>query len=111
MTWEVLFMDVHFIDSRVVRFIYSLDKSTFAKVMRVVDLLKKYENNLRMPYSRPIKDGLYELRTRGTHEVRLFYIFYKSNVIILHGYVKKADKIPDKEFHTAMMRRKLIDKS
>ena len=49
---------------------------------------------LRLPHSRALGRGLFELRGR-TSGVRLFYLFRPgSRIVLLDGLVKKRDDIP-----------------
>ena len=56
--------------------------------------------------------NLFELRIRGKDNiVRLFYCFQKNRIIIvLHGFVKKTQKIPRRELELAIQRKKEIEK-
>jgi phage-related protein len=62
-----------------------------------------------MPYSKLVVSGLFELRIRGKQEVRLLYAFNKNSAVILHGFTKKSNKLPTKEFETALKRKALLD--
>ncbi len=92
------------VDPLVEEFIRSLEKPTVSKVARLIDLLEKFGNNLSMPYSKKISKNFFELRIRGSQEVRIFYAFYKGKAILLHGFVKKTQKTPLKEIETAAKR-------
>jgi phage-related protein len=57
-----------------------------------------------MPVCRPLGGGLYEVRTNlaGNRMARvLFYIDKKSRMVLLHGFVKKTQKTPDKDLELA----------
>ncbi len=84
-------------------FIKTLEKSTIAKVVRLVGLLEKFGNCLEYPHSRKLLDKIFELRIRGKQEARVLYSFFdKDTAIILHAYVKKSDKTPRKEVELAL---------
>lgn len=82
-------------------FLESLDKKEIAKVIRTIELLEEFGNNLGLPHSRHMSDGLLELRIRGTREIRIFYCFHKNNAVLLHACIKKAQKTLDKELTRA----------
>lgn len=85
-------------------FLHKLDDNELAKVLRHIELLEEFGNKLGMPHSRHLADGLLELRIRGTRELRIFYCFHKRKAILLHAFVKKTQKTPEKEItraHTA----------
>lgn len=64
---------------------------------------------LGMPLVRKIATDLWEVRsTISSGIVRVFFTVKNSQMILLHGFVKKSDKTPDKEIKTANARKKLI---
>ena len=86
------------------RFVVSLEKPTIGKWLRHLDLLEMYGESLGMPHVRRIGNGLFELRIRGIQEVRTLFVFRNDNVIILHVFIKKTQKIPQKEIMIASNR-------
>jgi len=92
------------IDKTVEKFIMSLEKNTIAKVLRTIDLLEIFNHCLGMPHTRKICPNIFELRVRGKQEIRLMYTFYASEIVILHGFIKKSQKIPRKELEFAMQK-------
>jgi len=56
-------------------------------------------------------DNLFELRIRGKNTfIRLLYCYRKDRIIIvLHGFVKKSQKIPKNELRIAIERKKEIE--
>ena len=61
-----------------------------------------------MPYSKKLLTNLYELRVRGRQKVRIFYCFYQNQAIIVHAFIKKSQKTPQKEIKTALNRIALL---
>jgi len=50
---------------------------------------------------------IYELRITGGKQIRFLFIQYNSQVfLIIHAFVKKTQKIPDKELKIALKRAK-----
>ncbi|MFA6376532.1 MAG: type II toxin-antitoxin system RelE/ParE family toxin [Candidatus Paceibacterota bacterium] len=92
------------LDDLVEEFINYLEKPAIAKVLRVIDLLENFGHGLGMPHSKKITAAIYELRIRGRHEIRFLYCFQGKNIVLLHGFVKKSDKIPKKEIEVAIRR-------
>ncbi|MBP6881678.1 MAG: type II toxin-antitoxin system RelE/ParE family toxin [Candidatus Pacebacteria bacterium] len=82
-------------------FLESLNAIEIAKVIRTIELLEEFGNDLGMPHSRHLSDGLLELRIRGTREIRIFYCFHKKQAVLLHAYIKKTQKTLDKELDRA----------
>jgi len=89
-------MEIILLDSVEV-FLLSLTEKEIAKVIRAIELLNEFGNNLGMPHSKHLSDRLLELRIRGTREIRIFYCFHKSKAILLHACIKKTQKTLDKE--------------
>lgn len=57
-------------------FLESLDMKMRTKALRVISMLKTYGNALREPYSKPLKEGIFELRVSlGSDIIRLLYFF------------------------------------
>lgn len=102
-------MRIHILDSSLEKFIKSLEKLTIAKVLRTIDLLEKFGPKLGLPHSKKISARLFELRIRGVQEVRIFYTFHKSEILLLHGFVKKSLKIPLKEIHNGLQKLIKLD--
>lgn len=79
----------------------SLTDKEVAKAIRTIELLQEFGNNLGMPHSKHLSDGLLELRVRGTREIRVFYCFHKNKAYLLHAFIKKKQKTPTKELKLA----------
>ena len=59
---------------------------------------------LGMPVSRPLGGGLYEVRTalsKNRIARVFFYIDSKSHMVLLHGFIKKSQKSPEKHLSLA----------
>lgn len=102
-------MGIKILDKRLEKFIEGLEKQTIAKVLRTIDLLEKFGERLGPPHTKKISARLFELRVRGLQEVRLFYTFHKPQIFLLHGFIKKSQKTPQKEIQTALQKLKKID--
>jgi phage-related protein len=108
--WENLFeVNVVNIDNSIEEFLQSLDMSTRSKISKNIDLLEAYGNTLRMPHSKKIMPRLYELRIPGENKVRIFYTFHNNTAVLLHGFVKKSDKLPSREVDIALHKLRLLD--
>ena len=81
-----------------------------ADYARLVDLLIEFGPSLRMPHSRAMGGGIFELRPRGREGIgRAFYCFViGQKVIILHAFVKKTQETPEHELKIARKRMKEI---
>src|SRR3989338_6496176 len=94
-------MKIKFFKKRLEDFITSLEKPAVAKILRTLDLLEIFGHELGMPHSRKISNNLFELRIRGTQEIRIFYTFHKNEAILLHGFLKKTEQTQQKEIAIA----------
>ena len=67
-----------------------------------------FGNQLREPHSKPLGDGIYEIRAKVASDItRVLYFFVVNKKIILtNGYVKKKQKTTDKEIALAKKNRK-----
>lgn len=74
-------------------FLLSLEKRTVLRVHKQRDLLAKYGHLLRMPFSRCILPGIFELRVIGQENIRLIYTFRFDSALIFHIFTKKTEKI------------------
>ena len=68
-----------------------------------IKLLEEKGNELREPYSKPLEDGIFELRAKvGTDISRVLYFFYyQGRIILTNGFVKKTQKTPSSEIEKA----------
>ena len=84
-------------------FLDGLEPKMRAKALYGLSVLEEYGNALREPYSKPIGDGLFELRIKFASDItRIFYFFIVGNKIILtNGFVKKTAKTPPSEIKRA----------
>jgi hypothetical protein len=75
-------------------YIIGLEGTAATKAAALVKLVAALGHELRLPHSRSLGEGLYELRDVGTG-VRLFYVLLPENRVLLDGLTKKRDDIPD----------------
>ena len=89
-------------------FLESLDKKMRAKMYREIDLLVENGSELRMPHSRSLGEGIFELRAvLGSDISRTLYFFMSGDKAILtNGFIKKTRKTPGKEIQLAKQYRK-----
>lgn len=95
--YEVIFYDTEDGKTPVKEYLDSLDGKIKAKTFHTIDLLEKFGTELRMPYSRYMGEGIFELRTKqGTNITRIMYFFFVGKRIILtNGFTKKTEKTPN----------------
>ena len=74
----------------------------------MLELLADHGPDLRLPHSRALGNGLFELRPRGKVGIgRAFYCFLVGRrVVIVHAFVKKTKQTPNRELKVARKRVK-----
>ena len=83
-----------------------------AAYARLTGLLMEFGVALRMPHSRAMGDGLFELRPRGQEGIaRVMYCTRVGRrVVILHVFIKKSQKTPKKDLDIARRRQREVAK-
>ena len=80
----------------------------YADFLRLVSLMEEHGADLRLPHSRAMGEGLFELRCKGKEGAG--HAFYCTmigwRIIILHGFIKKTQQTPDPELKIARRRLK-----
>ena len=84
-------------------FILSQNNKMQAKIFTALDLLEYKGPGVREPYSKPLGDGIFEVRAKvGSDISRVLYFFIIGKKIILtNGFVKKTQKTPKREIDRA----------
>ncbi len=76
MKWSVSYLD------SVEEWLDCLDKAQFKSLAKEIKLLELCGSTLKLPHSRPLGDGLFELRERR-FGLRIYYCFIEGAVILL----------------------------
>jgi phage-related protein len=81
-----------------------------AAYVRLTELLEEFGLDLRMPHSRAMGGGLFELRPRGREGIaRVFYCtMVGRRIVVLHSFVKKTQETPKRELDIARKRQKEV---
>ena len=108
MEFEIRFYEKADGTSPAEEFLNALDKPMRIKMVKMISLLGELAFNLREPYSKPIDDGIFELRAQvGNNISRILYFFViGKRVILTNGFIKKTQKTPQKEIELAKKYRK-----
>ena len=101
---------IEYFHPRVKAEIESWPAGVLAAFARIVELLMEFGPNLRMPHSRALGGGLFELKPHGREGIgRVFYCFIVGQrVVILHAFVKKTEDTPKQELRIARKRMKEV---
>lgn len=99
---------IEYFHPRVLAEIESWPVDIVADYARLVELLAEHGPNLRLPHSRTLGDGLFELRPRGRSGIgRAMYCFQRGKrIIVVHAFIKKTQETPAKELKLARKRVK-----
>jgi len=101
---------VEYFHARVQAEIESWPDGILADYARLVELLLEFGPNLKMPHSKAMGKGLFELRPKGKEGIgRAFYCFLVDRrIIILHAFLKKTQTTPQPELSIARKRMKEV---
>lgn len=108
MAWSI-----HYHTEAVESFVLGLPPGLLARYLRLTDMMLEFGANLGMPHTQALSDGLFELRVKGKEGIaRVFYCTLAGQrIIMLHGFIKKSQKIPPKEMKLARERLAEVKKS
>lgn len=86
--------------------VLSLPAAVLADYLHLSELLERFGPALRMPHSKAMGEGLFELRPKGREGIgRVFYCFLIGRkVMVLHSFVKKTQETPARELKVARSR-------
>ena len=92
--------------------ILSLPDGLLGRYLRLTDMMLIHGSNLGLPDTKSLNDGLFELRLKNKEGIgRVFYCTkVGKNIVMLHSFVKKSQKIPKKEIDIALKRLKEVKK-
>ena len=77
------------------------------RMTRLIERLEKEGNKLKMPHSRSIGAGLFELRVGDKNIARTLYAYAVGHqIFLLHAFVKKTPKTPPGAIEIARKRLK-----
>ncbi len=81
-----------------------------ASYTRLTEMLEEFGLDLRIPHSRAMGEGLFELRPRGREGVaRVFYCMQMGRkIIMLHSFIKKSNETPKRELDIARRRQREV---
>ncbi len=87
-------------------FLNSLLPSQQAKILRILTQIKEYGLPSVIPHIRKLSGThLWEIRILGKDNLRVLYAsFQKDSVVILHGFIKKKQKTPERDLNIALNR-------
>ncbi|MCM1129731.1 MAG: type II toxin-antitoxin system RelE/ParE family toxin [Alistipes senegalensis] len=101
---------IHYYSDNVQQDIYSLPPTLKAKYISYSRRMELYGTNLGEPHTKAMGNGLFELRLKGAEGIgRIFYCaVVGKSIFMLHSFIKKTQKTPQKELEIAISRMKEI---
>lgn len=106
MAWQITYYN-----ERIKSAIDDLPAGVRADFARLLQLLGEFGADLRLPHSRAMGSGLFELRPRGREGIAcVFYCMQMGQaIVILHSFVKKTQETPKNELDIATRRMKEVN--
>ena len=97
---------IHFYSERVRNDLTAWPAGIRADFLRLIGLMQEHGADLRMPHSRALGDGLFELRCKGAEGIgRAFYCTVVGRrIVIVHSLIKKTQETPQAELRLARKR-------
>jgi phage-related protein len=101
---------VNFYNAKVHSSIASWPVGIYADFLRLTQLMQEHGADLRLPHSRALGKGLFELRCKGAEGIgRAFYCtMVGREIVILHGFIKKTPQTPEDDLRIARKRLKEV---
>jgi phage-related protein len=92
--------------------IMNLPVTLQARYIGLTDRMMDHGPNLGLPHTDAFGGGLFELRLNGAEGIaRVFFcLVVKQKIVMLHSFIKKTQKTPDKELRLAKQRMKEFKK-
>ena len=83
-----------------------------ARYIGLTSRMIEYGPNLGLPHTNAFGGGLFELRIKGVEGIaRVFFCtMVKQEIVILHSFIKKTQKTPERELKVAKLRMKELKK-
>lgn len=105
MAWTITYFS-----ESVQREILDLPAGFLGRYLRYSDRMEVFGQDLGMPHTRSMGEGLFELRLKAAEGiVRIFYCtMVGKKIVVLHQFIKKTDKTPPRELETARRRMKEV---
>ena len=81
-----------------------------AMYARITERMQVFGPHLGMPFTRPLGDGLFEVRARGKEGIgRAFFCTAVGHIIlILHAFIKKSQQTPRRDLELARRRQREV---
>ena len=97
---------IRYYSSDVLEQIFELPLSLQARYIVLTQRMVEYGPHLGLPHTDSFGGGLFELRLKGAEGIaRVFFCtMVRKEIVMLHSFIKKSQKTPDKELKLAKLR-------
>lgn len=89
-------------------FVANLATPLDGRLRRMIKLLETLGHELRMPFSKSVEDGIFELRVVGAVQIRLLYCFHKGHAVVVHALFKKTEQLNRVDIDYALRMRRIF---
>jgi phage-related protein len=103
---------IHYYSVEVQEAIMNLPDTLQARYIGLTQRMIEYGPHLGLPHTEAFGNGLFELRLKGAEGIaRVFFCtMVKQEIVMLHSFIKKTQKTPQKELDIARLRMKELKK-
>lgn len=101
--YEVKFYTKPSGESPIKDFLLELDIKARAKIIKYLEMLQQQGPDLKRPYADIVRGRIRELRVEyhsNQHRV-LYFFFERDDIILLHAFLKKSQKLKEKDLQLA----------
>ena len=103
MSWKITFFN-----QKVEAETLAFPAGILANLLHILEMIEEFGPNIGKPYTAPMGNRLFEIRAKGKEGIgrALFCIEEDKEIIILHSFIKKTQKTPNRELEKARRRMK-----
>lgn len=93
-------------DNPVKDFLDRLLPAPKAKIFRIFQYIEQYGLSAVLPHVKKLSGTkVWEIRILGRDNVRVLYVILsRDSILVLHGFIKKSQKTPNKDINIALFR-------
>ena len=105
MTWTVTFYS-----RKVESDTLGLPNGILANLLHIIELVEEFGPTLGRPHTAPLGKGMFEIRAKGPEGISrsVFCTVKAQEIVVLHTFIKKTQKIPKRDMDKAHKRMKEV---
>jgi phage-related protein len=102
--------NIEYYNDKVAKIILKMPSGLLARYIHITDMMLVFGPNLGMPHTRSMGEKFFEIRLKSKEGIsRVFYCTKTGErIIMLHIFIKKSEKTPEKELRVARERLKEV---